>query len=128
MESALAVPHEPSGDAMIIYYDPSQPHHKELIELGKVEGALSTAKPNEESDICGFPGQFDVIVTSSLFGDILSDQMQVLWGWAWPPPATSALMPRFSRQCTSPPHKALHLNHGADCQAAKKKRVHQSDR
>jgi hypothetical protein len=43
---------------MIIYYDPPQPHDKELIGLGKVEDALSAAKPNEESDMCGFPEQF----------------------------------------------------------------------
>ena len=46
------------------------------------------------------PWQFDVIVTTNLFGDILSDEMAgLVGGWGWPLRPTLAWMPRFSRPC-----------------------------
>jgi hypothetical protein len=59
MESALAVPHEPSEDAMIIYYDPLQPHNKELIEQRSVlTGKRATSRVSARSPASnpvGFP-------------------------------------------------------------------------
>jgi len=47
------------------------------------------------------PWQFDVLVTTNLFGDILSDLVAGLVGGLGMTPApTSAPTPRYSRRCT----------------------------
>jgi isocitrate dehydrogenase (NAD+) len=49
------------------------------------------------------PWQFDVLVTTNLFGDILSDLRSPAWSaaWAWRPAPTSAPTRRSSRPCTA---------------------------
>jgi hypothetical protein len=48
------------------------------------------------------PWQFDVIVATNLFGDILSDEWRDWWaGSTWRQERTSGRARRFSRRCTA---------------------------